>query len=279
MANKLLVAGDGNWNTAASWSPVAAVPGAGDNVWLGPDSPALTTGPSGANQDVKLGNFTTHPAYKYPVCSSGSPCIISAAKILIQHPNSFFFQCHDGGAGNKTNKIIVNGPSKNLGQSIELGKAATGPGDIEYVEMLRGNCTLTDATGLLEVHVGHTENPSGDAELTINSGVAIIPLMVAQAGRVHCYTTVSALHVNGAYYRQLLATITKLYGGAGTVEFNTPGTIAAARIGGSLILDLTQDVNVKTITELETWGNSVVKKFEDDVMHAITTWNDYRKAG
>ena len=278
MANKLFVAGDGNWNTAASWSPVAAVPGAGDNVWLGPDSPAMTVGPTTTNQDVKLGNFTTHPLYKHAVCSSGSPCIISAAKILIQHPGNFFFQCHDGGAGNKTNKIIINCPSKNTAQLIELGKAATGPGDIEYVYHLRGNATLTDATGLLEVHVGHTENPSGDAELTINTGVATIPLLRAEAGRIHCSTTVTALHVDGAYYRQLLATITKLYGGSGVVEFNTPGTIAAARIGGTLTLDLTQDVNVKTITALETWGSCVVKKFEDDVMHVFTAWDDYRKA-
>lgn len=278
MANKILVAGDGNWNTAASWAPVAAVPGAADNVWLGPDSPALTTGPTTTNQDVKLGNFTTHPLYKYPVCSSGSPCIISAAKILIQHPGDFFFQCHDGGAGNKTDRIIVNVPSKNMSQSLQFGKAATGPGDIDYFDLFRGNAMLTDATGLDEVHVGFTDSPSGDAELTINSGVATIPLVRALAGRVHCSTTVTALHCNGAVFRQLLATITNLYGNAGLIEFNTPGTIARARIDGTLVLDLTKDVNVKTITELNTSGNSVVNKFEDDTMHIITAWNDFRRA-
>ena len=278
MANKLFVAGDGNYNTAASWSPVAAVPGAGDNVWLGPDSPAMTVGPTTTNQDVKLGNFTTHPLYKYNVCSSGSPCIISASKILIQHAGSFFFQCHDGGAGNKTDRIVVACPAKNLGQAIELGKAATGPGDIDYIEVLRGNVTLTDATGLDEVHADYMENPSGDVELTINSGVATIPILRAMAGRIHCSTTVTALYADGAYYRQLLNTITNLYGGAGTVEFNTAGTIARARIGGRLNLDLTQTMDVKTITELNTYAESVLKKFEDDTLHIITAWNDYRKA-
>src|SRR3972149_9839613 len=185
MANKLLIAGDGNWNTAASWSPVAGVPGAGDNVWLGPDSPALLTGPTTTNQDVKLGNFTTHPLYKYAVCSSGSPCIISAAKILLQHAGSFFFQCHDGGVANKTDRIIVRCPSKSLGQIIELGKAATGPGEIDYIEVVRGNVTITHATGLNEVHTSYVDNPSGDVELTINSGVATIPLIRAMAGRLH----------------------------------------------------------------------------------------------
>jgi hypothetical protein len=237
----------------------------------------LTVGPTGANQNVKLGNWTTHPLYKYAVASSGTPVEISASKILIQHPGDFFFACDNGGAANKTDRIIIACPSKNLGQKIELGAAAAA-GEIDYVEVLRGNVTLTNATGINEVHVDHVENESGDAELTINSGVGTIPLLRAMAGRVHCSTTVTALHVDGAYYRQLLATITNLYGGAGTVEFNTPGTIALARIGGSLVLDLTKDVNVKTITELNTYGRSSVRKFEDDVMHAIAAWNDYRRA-
>lgn len=277
MANKLLVAGDGNWNTAASWSPVAAVPGAADNVWFGPDSPALSIGPTGANQNVKLGNFTTHPLYKYAVASSGTPVEISAAKILIQHAGDFFFACDNGGAANKTDRIIVRCPAMNLGQKIELGSAAAS-GEIDFVEVLRGNVTLTNAAGINEVHTSYMDNPSGDVELTINSGVATIPLLRAMSGRIHCYTTVTALHCDGAYYRQLLATITNLYGGGGTVEFNTPGTIAIARIGGSLHLDLTKDVNVKVITELNTYAGSVVSKFEDDVMHLITAWNDYRRA-
>ena len=275
--NRVFVAGDGNWNTAASWSP-AAVPLVTDNVWFGPDSPAMTTGPTTTNQDVLLGSVITHPLYKYAICASGSPMIISAAKILIQHPGDFFFQAHAGGASNHTTRIIVRCPSKNLGQKIELGQSATDPGEIDYVKVFRGNVTLTDALGLNEVHTDYIDNQSGDAELTINSGVATIPLLKAMGGRVHCSTTVTALHCDGAVFRQLLATITNLYGGAGTVEFNTPGTIALAQIGGSLHLDLTQDVNAKIVTLLETSGNSRISKFADSALHLITAWNDYRRA-
>src|SRR3972149_4708613 len=94
-------------------------------------------------------------------------------------------QHHDGGVANKTDRIIVRCPSKSLGQIIELGKAATGPGEIDYIEVVRGNVTITHATGLNEVHTSYVDNPSGDVELTINSGVATIPLIRAMAGRLH----------------------------------------------------------------------------------------------
>lgn len=275
MATKTLTGSD--WNTAGNFDP-SGVPAAGDEVLLGPDSPALTTGPTGANQDVKLDLIATHPLYKYGVCSSGSPLIISATKILLQHTGDFFFQDHAGGAANKTNKIIVRCAALNTQQQIQLGTSATDGGDIDKVEVYRGNVRLTNPTGLDEVVIDHMSNKAGDAILTIDSSAGTIPLVRAMAGRILCSTTVTALHASDAFWQQLLNTITSLYAdGNGTTEWRANSTITLAQIGGQHHFDLTQDFKVKTCADVRLSGRAKLSKFDDANIHVLTV-QDWREA-
>ena len=275
MATKTLTGAD--WNTAGSFDP-SGVPAGGDEVLLGPDSPALTTGPTGTNQDVKLDLLATHPDYKYNCCSSGSPLIISATKMLIQHPGDFFFQDHGGGASNKTNKIIVRCRTVNGNQQIQLGKSATDGGDIDKVEVYKGKVRITDASGLDEIIVDHLSNPAGDAILTIDSGAGTIPLVRALAGEVFCSAIITALHADDVLWHQLLNTITSLYaGGDGTTEFNTNATLTLAQIGGRHTFDWTKDFKVKTCADVRLSGKSKFLFFDDANLH-IKTVQDWREA-
>lgn len=265
-----------DWNTAAHWS-LGSVPVGAQDVMLGPNSPALLTPPSGANQNVKLGTFLQHPLYKYAAASSGAPIEISATQILLFGAGDFFFKCDGGGASNKTNRIIVKTPGFNAGQVIELGAAAV-PGEIDYLSVLRGNVALTDATGLDKVLVGSVNNPSGDAVLTIGSGTATIPLVIADGGRVNCSATVTDARLGGAYWTQLLNTLTKVYANHGVLAFNSNATVALADIDGDATLDLTQDVLVKTFTELNLYAKARFLYWPATTVHVLTAFNDYREA-
>lgn len=276
MAAHYLIGSD--WNATGSWDD-ADVPDAGEDVVLGADSPAYTTGPSGANQDVKVGTIRVLKGYRYDFCSSGAPHIGSAAKIIFEHPGNAYFQADAGGAANATNKVIVRAPGFNASQVIQLGKAAD-PGAIEYITVTRGNATIVDATGILKVLVDHVSNPTGDAVLTINSAAGTVAFIDAQAGKVNCSTTVTAAHVAAAEWNHLLGTITSLYAGStGVVNFDAAGTIALARIARQATLDLTRTDKAKTITDLLLTGRSIFKKFPGTDLHVVTNTDfDQREA-
>lgn len=274
MATKTLTGTD--WNTAGHWNP-SGVPVANDDAFLGIDSPALTTGPTGTNQDVKLASLVTHPRHKYAVASSGSPLIISATKILIQHSGDFYFQCHGGGVSNKTNNIIVRCPALNLAQKIEIGKEGTDPGDIDFIELLRGNVRLTNPTGVDELKIDHVSNLEGDVRCQIDSGAATIPVVRAKGGQIECSAVITNLHVDGALWTQLLGAVTNLYGGSGTVRWNSTGTLTRGNIGGTCWFDLTDDLQVKTVTELNLYGRARYTRFANSVLHAVAALNDYRE--
>lgn len=267
-----------DWNSTGSYDD-ADVPDAGEDVILGADSPALTTGPSGANQDVKIGTLHVLKDYKYDFCSSGAPWIGSAAKIIFEHPGNAYVQADAGGAANKTNKVIIRAPGFNSSQVIQLGKAAD-PGDIEYVVVARGNVQLVNPTGLLKVLVDHVSNPSGDAQLTIDSASGTIPFLEAKNGRVINSTTITTAIIDGAaYLRQALNTITNLHGGGqASIDWDAAATCAIAWLGGLATLDLTKTDKAKVFTTTYLLGRSILKRWPGSALHtftnAIDDWRD-----
>ena len=74
-------------------------------------------------------------------------------------------------------------------------------------------------------------------------------------------------------------TIADLYcsGGARFIH-NSTGTMTRGTVSGSAMLDLTDNMDIKTITDLWLEYNARLKKFADTSLHAIATTHDLRLA-
>jgi len=113
MALKLWASTDGNWDTAASWSPVNK-PVASDDILFSPDAGGSNVAATTGN-DQTVTNFNTitvDESFTKDIFASGTPLKCTCNVIHYQGAGQFFFQDEDNlsGATDTTDIVICDSP-------------------------------------------------------------------------------------------------------------------------------------------------------------------------
>jgi len=140
MAGGLFDGPTGVWDTVLNWT--TGVPVTGDLASVPASQVNDVIGPTGANQNVDLDIFETHPEYRGDVGSSGSPIILASSLVHAKGSGSFFFKTSKNGGSNfVTDEVRIETSSPST--RVEIGSdAGDVNSNIERVNIHRGHGIL-----------------------------------------------------------------------------------------------------------------------------------------
>ena len=276
MATRIWQSTDGDWANTASWSG-AAVPADGDSVYFPPSNSQAVT--SGLGQSsIELVDMIVHPGFTAAIGSTGTLLDIAISGSLLYYGSGGLHVASSlGSAATNIELILIAAASP--GTLITIDSESGDAGTIPLIHLARGKVTFgQNLTGNTNLYIDAVEGVN-DVTLTSPLIAGVFVDVWQSAGRVELGDNVTGTWAisGGIGISELAMTIADL-NASGTARFihNSTGTITDANICGNAMLDLTDNIDVKTITTLYLKHQAKLKKFDNATLHAIGTTHDLR---
>lgn len=149
---------------------------------------------------------------------------------------------------------VVNLDRGSLGAAIEAGETAT----------------------IATMRIGYVDNKAGDSQFRLGSGVTLTTVtMAGGVGTIGCAAT-TITQDDGTLTIEGTGGVTTLIVNAGSCFYNTTGTLATGTVSGTGILDFSQDLRSKTVTNpIERFGNLSKVRDPHKVTGSVVVDNNY----
>lgn len=249
------------WSNAANWSG-AAVPVDSDDVYIDEGSSDIKYGL--AQSAVTLTSLTIGQKYTgrigLPVLNSdGTTSYFEYRATYLAISATTVTIGTDDGAGSGRIKLDTgsNACTLNLlnsGNSAEQGRAAViwkGANASNAINVTKGTLDVAPFPGetatLPALRVGFRDNPRGDATVRSYSGVTLTTI-TQSGGSLQIDGAVTTVNQTGGELIVLNGNVTTLNVDGGECRYRGAGTIATARVGSKALLDFTQNLRSRTIT-------------------------------
>lgn len=253
--------GPNHWDNADNWSG-AAVPTDSDDVYIDEGSSDIKYGL--AQSAVTLTSLTIGMKYTgkigLPVINSdGSSSYFEyRATHLAVSVTTLTIGTADGpGSGRIKIDTGSNACTLNLlnaGNAAENGRASViwkGANASNAVNVTKGSLDIAPFPGetatLPALRVGYAENQNGDSVVRCYSGVTLTTV-TQSGGRLQTDSNITTVNLTGGELIILNGTVTTLNVDGGACRYRSAGTITTARVGSNALLDFTQNLRPRTIT-------------------------------
>lgn len=284
-------AGPNDWGTAANWSG-GAIPANSDNVYIedsdvdilyGLDQNGVT--PTSLNIAQ---NYTGKIGLPYTNSDSASGSYIEyrerylkigAATVNIgrgEGPGSQRMNLNLG-TTNATVNVFNTGPAES-GREAALLLIDTNSSSVLNLE--RGSVGVALEAGntseFATIRVGYVDNKASDSDLRTGSGVTLATLTMA-GGTVTIGHAVTAItQDDGTLTIEGTGAVTTLVVNGGTCYYNTTGTLGTPTVSGTGILDFSQDLRTKSVTNaVEVFGSNCKVRDPHKVVGTLVIDSNY----
>lgn len=241
------------WSTAGNWT--GGVPVSNGRALFGASTSQQSALTGLGQAGVDLDYLQVNAAFLGAIGTSGSPLQIAADVVNFMGSGEFNIESHNNAGALKID--VMNIKAANPGVIVRIGSVSGAAGEVDKINVSRGNVMLTTATGVDELNVGYVSNPGADAIVTVNQTAGTIARASVNAGLVTCNAAVTAAYVGGVG-KYIHGQIDKSPGalsylnmsGSAYAQYDMAGTIALVVLSGNAVLDLTKTGFAKVITEL-----------------------------
>ena len=260
MADHVWIATTSTWTTAGNWT--GGVPVSNGRALFGAStSQQAVTGLSQAGIDLDY--LQVNAAFLGAIGASGTPLQIAADVVNFMGSGEFNYESHNNGASLKTD--VMNIKAASGGVIVRIGSVSGAAGEVDKINIGRGNVTLTTVTGCDELNVGYVSNPASDVTLNVNSTCGTIARGSFKAGSIFNNAAMTAAYVSGTarFAHGSLSTspgaLSYLNASdSAYVQYDMAGTIALLVVGGNAVVDFTKTGFAKVVTELVLLDRAVV---------------------
>jgi fibronectin-binding autotransporter adhesin len=256
-ATKIWVSTDGNWGTAASWSP-SGVPANNDNVYLEDSAVSVTAGFS--QSAVYLASLNIAQSYTGYVGDDVNYLSIGAVKVEIGYNN---------GPGSPAGSQRINlNLDANCGSVVinDSGSPYTSTIPTILIKDINASSTLEVRKGKVgvafktgEVSTFSTITAATGSEVTIGSGTTLTTYKQTGGDNTLLCAATTVTVDGGTLLINGTGAITTLTTTGGTVISNTSGVITTATTEILGTLDLTKSTKARTITTCKLDSGGTLK--------------------
>jgi len=276
MATNIWQSTDGDWTNTASWS-LGAAPIDTDTVYFPPSNSQSAT----TNLDqslIELTDFIVHPGFTGAIGTPGNLLRIAVSgTVLYYGSGGLHIASSAGGLATNIENILI--ASASAGTLITIDSESGDAGTAPLIHLMRGKVTFgANLTGNTNLYIDAIEGIN-DVTLTCPLIAGTFVDVWQSAGRVELGDNVTGTWSisGGVAISEAAMTIADLnVSGNARFVHNSTGTITDANVSGNAELDLTDNLDVKTITTLYLKHKARLKKFDNSTLHAIATTHDLR---
>ncbi len=269
MATKTYLGNDGNWATAATWSP--ANEPLDDDVVIIPSNTTVNITAGLDNGGIKLDGLIVAKGSVVKVGTTGGPLIIASDFVHFEGAAEFNYE-HGQGAGDlhDTDYVIIEPSVPNV--AVQLSSEESDALGMPDVFIDGGNVTILANMGTM-THLAVTARTH---RVTIQPAAGALTHLFGEGSFIEAHNAITNAHLaNGCQLTQEDAAITNAFIATGaTLFYNDDGTITLAKVGTGGTLDLMHVGKVVTITTGIWMPGSTVNK--NTTLHTVTNEYDLR---
>jgi len=259
-------AGPNVWSTAANWTGGSA-PANNDTVWIENSTVSLLYGlaqssitltalniPNSFTGTVGLPERNGGGYYEY---RDGYLAISATTVNIGDGPGTGSGRIKlDTGSNATTVNVYGSGSPLERGRKAVLLKGTHASNVLNVTQGSVGVCTLAGETGqFATVRVGYETQQDSDADVELGAGLTLATLTMS-GGKVSLANGGTTVTQEGGTLTIEGGAITTLTIRGGTCIVKGAGTITTAKVSGSGVLDFSQDLRAKTVTNpVELYGD------------------------
>ncbi len=274
---------DGDWEKAGNWAGALAGPPNTDTtedtlVFLRTAINAPTTNLDRVARGDDAGDglrpklIYIEPGAPYDIGASGAPLKLKAIKVVHKGDGTLFYESAAG--TEQTDEIIINSPNRT--NAAQIDDNATAP--ITRIAVTSGKVTL--AAGMLAIakfDMSFVNNPATDAIVVIGTQAATAIAQLTMVGG----TLTSDMECTNVTMSGGTATITQgdvtdlIMVGGSYIYKVSGGTVTNLHALGGLADMLASEATPKTIVNLHTYPNGIVRRDLDESIIAVTNLYEF----
>lgn len=269
MATKTYLGNDGNWATAATWSP--ANEPVNDDVVIIPSNTTVDITAGLDNGGVKLDGLIVAKGSVVKVGTTGGPLKIAADFVHYQGRAEFNYEhAQDAGSAFDTDFVIIE-PSLPTA-AVQLSSEESDALGMPDVLIDGGNVTILANMGTM-THLAVTARTQ---KLTIQAAAGALTHLLGNGSRIEAHNAITNAHLaDGCQLTKETAAITNAFIAAGaSLFYNDDGTITLAYVGSGGTFDLMHVGKEVTITTGIWMPGSTINK--NTTLHTVTNEYDLR---
>lgn len=269
MATKTYLGNDGNWATAATWSP--ANEPVDDDVVIIPSNTTVDITAGLDNGGIKLDGLIVAKASVVKVGTTGGPLMIASDYVHFQGRGEFNYEHAAGGGDAHSTDLVIIEPSLPT-TAVQLSSEETDALGMPDVLLNGGDVTILANMGTMT----RLDVTARTNKVTIQAAAGALTSLLGRGSIIEAHNAITNAYLsNGCQLTKETAAITNAFveGGA-SLFYNDDGTITLVRVHRGGTLDLMHIGKVVTITTGFWMPGSTIKL--DPNLHTVTNPYDLR---